>query len=281
MPPLQRHRSEAAGRRLRLSGVLCGLSLASSTAVAGSLTATAPPVFTWTGFYGGQAGAYTFQGDRTPHPDGLLSSAFDAAGSAFSAASTPAAQPRSALGGGQVGFNYQVQALVFGLEGDLSYTGLDTASALAAASSNASLAFTSDVSSHWLSTMRTRIGIAPVDRLLIYTTGGLAVAQRTYNNGFAVVSPDGQDYTIGSASRMATGVALGGGLEYALTKNWTLKGEYLYADLGRVGNGIGPSSGAVPIAQGLRSSDLDEKVVRAAINYKFDWLSAPAAAFAK
>ena len=79
--------------------------------------------------------------------------------------------------------------------------------------------------------MRGRVGTA-FDRLLIYTTGGVAVAQRNFTNGYVFQSPDGQDFSIGSASQTATGLAIGGGLEYALTRNWTLKGEYLYANLG-------------------------------------------------
>ncbi len=246
-------------------------------AFAGSVTSLeAPPLFTWSGFYGGQAGGYTWTGGGAARPDGLWSTALDAAGSAFSAA-TAAAQPHSSLGGGQIGFNYQIQNFVVGVEADLTYTGLDTTSAMAAASSGGSLAFTPDVSSHWLSTMRGRFGTT-IDRLLVYTTGGLAVAQRNFNNGYAVLSPDGQDFTIGSASRTAAGVAIGGGLEYALTKNWTVKGEYLYANLG-AGKSFVSDGSTIPVNPSFHQGDLNEKVVRAAINYKFDWLSQPGPAF--
>lgn len=233
-----------------------------------------PPAFSWSGFYGGQAGGYTFSGNGTSRPDGLWSTAIDAAGSAFTAANG-GSQPHNFLGGGQVGFNYQLSSLVFGVEGDLSYTGLSTVDSLAASSTGGNLGFTSDVSSHWLSTMRGRVGTA-FDRLLIYTTGGLAVAERNFSNGFVVQSPDGQDFSIGSASRMATGLAIGGGLEYALTRNWTLKGEYLYADLG-AGRSSFADGASIPSVN-FHQNSLDEKVVRAAINYKFDWFSAPSPA---
>ena len=248
-------------------------------ASAGSVTSLeAPPLFTWSGFYGGQAGGYTWTGNGATRPDGLWSTALDAAGSAFTAANgAPAGQPHNFLGGGQIGFNYQIKSFVIGVEADLTYTGLDTTSATAAASTGGNLAFTPDVSSHWLSTVRGRFGTA-IDRLLIYTTGGLAVAQRNFNNGYAVLSPDGQDFSIGSASRTAAGLALGGGLEYALTKNWTLKGEYLYANLGP-GRSFVSDGSTVSVNPSFRQGDLDEKVVRAAINYKFDWLSQPSPAF--
>ena len=236
-----------------------------------------PPAFTWSGFYGGQAGGYTFSSDGTSKPDSFWSTAMDAAGSAFTAANG-GAQAHNFLGGGQVGFNYQLSSLVFGVEGDLSYTGLSTVDSLAASTSGGNLGFTSDMSSHWLSTMRGRVGTA-FDRLLIYTTGGLAVAQQNFTNGYVVQSPDGQDFSIGSSSRMATGLAIGGGLEYALTQNWTLKGEYLYANLGAGRSSLMDNS-AIPAAN-FHQGDLDEKVVRAALNYKFDWFSQASPALSK
>jgi outer membrane immunogenic protein len=247
------------------------------SAQAGSISADMPPVFTWTGFYGGQASGYTFSGDAA-HPDGLLSTAVDAAGSAFATASG-GPQQRSYLGGGQLGFNYQIQSLVFGLESDLTFTNLASATTPSALTNNAteSVAYTSGVGSHWLSTVRGRFGTSVADHVLVYTTGGFAMAGRTFNNGAVVLSPEGQDFSIGTAARTASGIALGGGLEYALTKNWTLKGEYLYTELGR-DRTIGSYNASIPIGG---KTVLDEKIVRAAINYKFDWFANSGPAFNK
>jgi len=266
-----------------LRNFCAALTLVATTAGApvawagGVASSSFPPAFTWSGFYGGQAGGYTFSNNGASKPDSFWSTAMDAAGSAFTAANG-GPQPHSFLGGGQVGFNYQLSSLVFGVEGDLSYTGISTVDSLAASTTGGNLGFTSDMSSHWLSTMRGRIGTA-FDRLLIYTTAGLAMAQQNFTNGYVVQSPDGQDFSIGSSSRLATGVAIGGGLEYALTQNWTLKGEYLYADLG-AGKSSFADGASVPSIS-FRQTNLDEKVVRAALNYKFDWFSAPAPALAK
>ena len=235
-----------------------------------------PPAFNWTGFYGGENGTYNWtDSSSTQSPDGLWTIAFDAAGSAFTAANGSSPQaPHSFLGGGQLGFNYQFQNFVFGAEGDLSYTGLDTtAGVFGPPRSTESLAFTPDVNSHWLSTVRGRFGTS-IDRLLVFATGGLAVAGRNFNDGYTVLSPDGQDFSIGNASRVAAGFAFGGGLEYALNSHWTLKGEYLYADLG-AGGSLLPGDTALPINTGYHPTDFSEKVVRAGINYKFDWPPGP------
>lgn len=263
---------------MRFRSILTSLlvvSAAAGTAAAGEVAPLPrPPVFTWTGFYGGEAGGYTFTG-KSQHPDGLFGAAANAAGSAFDAASGSAM--RTSLGGGQLGFNYQIQAFVFGLETDLNYTNYATPASPAALTNGGateSVAYTSGVGAHWLSTIRGRFGTS-IDRLLIYGTGGFAIAGRNLNNGAVVLSPNGQDFAIGTAARTASGVAFGGGFEYALTNNWTLKGEYLYTELGP-GHTFGNSGGVVPSGVVGRQLELDERVVRAAINYKFDWFSAPA-----
>lgn len=262
---------------MRFHRVLLGLIAVpafAATAVAGDVQPLErPPVFTWTGFYGGQSGGYTFTG-KSQHPDGVFGAATDAAGSAFDAASGSAM--RTSLGGGQLGFNYQIQNFVFGLETDLNYTNYATPSSAAALTNGGatdSVAYTSGVGGHWLSTIRGRFGTS-IDRLLIYGTGGFAVAGRNLNNGAVILSPNGQDYAIGTAAHTASGIAIGGGLEYALTNNWTLKGEYLYTELGQ-GRTYGTSGAVVSGGLASRQLELDERVVRAAINYKFDWFSAP------
>lgn len=235
------------------------------------------PFFTWTGFYGGEGGVYNWtDGKAKQAPEGFWATAFDAISSAVTAANSPSPNHVHAfVGGGQVGFNYQIRNIVLGVEGDLSYTGLDTtAGVFGPPRATESLAFTSGVSSHWLSTLRGRFGTAIDQRMLIYATGGLALAGRNFTNGYAILSPDGQDFSMGSSSRFAAGLAIGGGLEYALTKNWTLKGEYLYADLGP-GKSFMPDESAAAVSPAYRQGDLSETVLRAAINYKFDWMAAP------
>lgn len=233
-----------------------------------------PPLFTWTGFYGGESGVYNWTDGKTKKaPEGFWATAMDAIGSAVAAANSPSPHHLHAfVGGGQVGFNYQVMNFVLGVEGDLSYTGLDTtAGVFGPPRATESLAFTSGVSSHWLSTLRGRFGTTLDNRTLIYATAGLALAGRNFTDGYAILAPDGQYFSMGSSSRLAAGVAIGGGLEYALSKNWTLKGEYLYADLGPGKSFMPDDSARLPSA--YRQGDLSEQVLRAAINYKFDWLA--------
>jgi outer membrane immunogenic protein len=73
-------------------------------------------------------------------------------------------------------------------------------------------------------------------RVLLYATGGLAYGQVTTTATGGVV---GQPFATLSAKGTRAGWTVGGGIEGALSNNWTVKAEYLYMDLGNA-----PSVGA-------------------------------------
>src|SRR5262245_7714759 len=173
-------------------------------------------------------------------------------------------------GGGQIGCNWQRagSAFVFGVEADLNGAGLsesrlaaypglllpDTAINVPAHSE------TVTKSLDWYSTLRGRAGLS-WDRWLGYVTAGLAVGH--LESSFeASLGP-----FAGSDSRTRYGWVAGGGLEYALGKNWSAKVEYLYLDFGTY-------SYTVPhtvVDNRFSSVDVDaqEHVVRAGLNYRF------------
>ena len=116
--------------------------------------------------------------------------------------------------GGTVGYNKQLGNVVFGVEGDIDWSGLNGTSTTAGCPGGCS---TSDT---WLSTVRGRVGYS-IDRFMPYVTGGLAVGDiRAAAPGFA------------GGSTTNAGWTLGAGLEVALPGNWTAKAEYLRVDLG-------------------------------------------------
>jgi len=148
--------------------------------------------------------------------------------------------------GGTVGYNRQLGSVVFGIEGDIDWSGLNGTSTTAGCPGGCS---TSDT---WLSTVRGRIGYS-FDRVMPYLTGGLAVGDiRAATAGLA-----------GGSSTNA-GWTLGGGLEVALPGNWTAKAEYLRVDLGSF-NCTGCS-----VVPGDNVS-MQQNVVRAGVSYHFGW----------
>lgn len=155
------------------------------------------PVFTWTGLYAGVSGGYI--GERSKM-SGAAANGLDADG---------------ALLGGDIGYNWQTGALVFGLETDLAYS---------TAKGSATVGITTQSSKiDALGTVRGRVGYA-VDRALFYVTGGLAYGDARDRATTAA--------SYASVSAWRTGWTLGGGIEYAVTPNWTVRAEGLYVDLG-------------------------------------------------
>ena len=76
--------------------------------------------------------------------------------------------------------------------------------------------------SNWIATLRGRVGFA-ADRALFYVTAGGA---------FTDIKPSTGALTFGGGTE--PGWTAGGGVEYAITDNWTAKIEYLYASFQRL-----------------------------------------------
>lgn len=87
------------------------------------------------------------------------------------------------------------------------------------------------VSADWMAGLRLRLGWA--DRnWLTYVTAGIATTRLKLNSTFSDNAFSG--YSHASTSDLVTGTSLGFGGEYALTRNWSLRGEYLYTKFGSV-----------------------------------------------
>jgi outer membrane immunogenic protein len=138
-----------------------------------------------------------------------------------------------ALAGGTVGYNHQMGQWVVGIEADGAWSGIDN--------EDDNLAY--DASIDWLSTVRGRVGFA-FENFLVYGTGGAAIGEVSTE----VLGVEDSDTRVGWAA--------GGGVEAALTDNISIKGEYLYVDLGD---------------EELNGADVDinAHTIRGGINYRF------------
>src|SRR5689334_18429538 len=164
--------------------------------------AYAPPVYNWSGIYvGGNLGA-AFASSSWSDPFTGAHDNFNKSGF---------------LGGGQVGANWQINALVLGIEGDFDWTSLK-------GSGHDSHANLINTNTQWTSTVTGRVGAA-FDRLLIYGKGGVAFAH----------DKDSLNDIFGSSATATvnrTGWTAGAGLEYAFAPNWSAKIEYDYLGFG-------------------------------------------------
>jgi outer membrane immunogenic protein len=234
------------------------------------------PVFSWAGFYIGMNG-----GGAWGHSDLATSTVFSPTGY-FATSSVPAINAVGAqhintsggIAGGQIGYNWQSGAAVFGIEADIDWVGLSgsaSGSALYPCCAPTGFTVTSSVKSDWLFTLRPRLGFA-VDHWLFYATGGLAVADVKAN--FLFTDTFATALESAAISQTKTGWAAGAGAEYAFAGPWSLKVEYLHVDLGSLSTtSTNLTAYTPPIAFPTNvyshSVNLTADIVRAGINYRF------------
>ena len=133
------------------------------------------------------------------------------------------------LGGGQVGYNYQINPQwVLGVEADIAGTTIKDSVSAAVIGPGAVLTANATASLDWVSTFAARFGYA-FDRWLVYSKVGGAWAHAS-----ATVTSGINGITFGSISvdQTASGWMLGVGTEYALSNNWSAKVEYNMMDFG-------------------------------------------------
>jgi outer membrane immunogenic protein len=213
-----------------------------------------------------------------PTRSGCMHAAGAAIASAIAAKVTGSLDPSAVNGAIQAGYNWQVGAVNYGLASDLSSFNLSgmrqvSANYPVAAQNNAARSSTiytvgTSFASNSLFTLRGRLGFTETN-LLPYVTGGLALtnfrmADSFTDNGGALGAFGGA-----SNSDQLNGWTIGGGLEWAVYDHWTVKGEYLYVNLGSMA-ASSANPGFTDYSNGPgASSDLTLHVVRTGMNYKF------------
>lgn len=185
------------------------------------------PAYNWSGFYLGING-----GGGWGRSDWTTTGNFSTSGG---------------LVGGTLGYNYQINQVVLGIEGDIDWANINGSVTSARCPSTTGVCTTDD---NWLATVRGRLGYA-AGRFMPYITGGLALGD---------ISASGPGLT--GTDTTNAGWTLGGGIEFAIAGHWTAKAEYLYVDLGQVACGL--SCGAATQNVSWRAN-----IGRLGINYRF------------
>jgi outer membrane immunogenic protein len=186
----------------------------------------------WTGFYlGANAGySWTRTGIDYRHAPGALGDfggPFDVSGLAAAFETTP----HSFIGGGQLGYNRQIGAMLFGIEADFAWRNARGSTGLTFPTFGDQLSLTSE--QKWVGTVRGRLGWTPANTWLMYVTGGAAYGKVSDQLGQAVVFPPGFEGARSiSSDSSKLGWTLGAGTEYAFSRAWSLGAEYLYIKLG-------------------------------------------------
>jgi outer membrane immunogenic protein len=287
------------------------LGVAWHASAATGVAPSAPPIFStysWTGLYAG----FTVGADWQHNSTDLSYPNSDATGTSFTGnAPVPVNLPYSnyftesgvpatawptrlsarsvtAAGGITLGYNYQVNSLVLGLEADYTFLSRGTPRSwknyatgtgsvddgYGTVTGSRASSITSDASLAGLGTIRGRVGFAQ-DRFLAFATGGLAIGlvrENTYANlqenyaysdsyESASDAYSSQSSFASHANKAALGYVVGGGVEYALTDQVSLKFEGLYYKLNALreaasGAGSYSENGGAPTSFAVESIPL-------------------------
>jgi outer membrane immunogenic protein len=230
------------------------------------------PVYNWTGWYVGlNAGGMWNQGGSDP--GSFVTDGFVDFPGRIALGQFPAFRSHEAsfIGGGQFGYNWQASSIVYGIEADFQYTSHDSTQTVAFPAG----AFDANTQSarsklDFLGTVRGRLGYTFTPMFLGYVTGGLAYGH-TQNSVTTIGVPDGFPGVAvsGTGDEWRAGWTVGAGFEYAFGANWSVKGEYLYYDLGR--QNLVLDYTALAGAPNLINYRVDNtgNIARLGLNYKF------------
>ena len=192
-------------KKLFLASVaLVAFSSMAAAADLASYTKAPPAAFNpgvnWSGFYIGAMGGYGWS-------DRLRVTALGVG------ASTNSSDVNGGFGGGTIGYNWQINQWVFGLEADAA--GADISN------SNSAFGVTLSEKVDAFGSVTGRIGVT-AGAALFYAKGGYAWADNKLS---------ASAFCLGfSESHVHSGWTLGGGVEYMFAQNWSGKVEYMYAD---------------------------------------------------
>lgn len=232
------------------------------------------PAYTWTGFYvGGQAGA-AFNNESGDVDYNPTTGAFFPATS-FTTGDN-GSDDAAFVGGGHVGFDYQINSLILGVVADINYIDASTASSYTlgtAATGFDTFGVVQDI--NFIATARGKIGFVPSERFAIYATGGVAYA----DTDVEFVSPGVLSATNGFATSVESdnddvGYAVGGGVDYLVTQNFSIGLEYLYTDIGETNLDVSYTNPLLPVGQQTfetsSNDDLDFHTVWAKASFRFN-----------
>jgi len=173
------------------------------------------------------------------------------------------------FGGLQAGYNYvSPSRLLAGVEADFSFPSHLSATRQLSSAAEGQFSITDTV--EFFGTARARVGFA-TENWLFYATGGFAfdrdLMTRSQVAGMPIARPampGDEDQQL--ATRL--GWIIGFGTEFRLSRNWSMKFDYLFTDYGAKG-------AMFPLGGDGYNSNLTMQALRAGLNYHFGSASAP------
>jgi len=166
--------------------------------------------------------------------------------------------------GGYLGYNYRLDSVVLGLEGDFNW---DNANG-----NNSVLGeLNYDTSTNWDASVRARIGYVVDERALLYVTGGPSWLNTEVSSnlcGLLRGEVKGGNFSCGDEST-EFGWQLGAGAEFMMTDHLSMKAEYIHGWYGDADLDLVKVSQGGEYVKYQLKQDLQTNVVRVGVAYHF------------
>ncbi len=185
------------------------------------------------------------------------------------------------IGGLQAGFNIQSGSLVYGLEGNFTWTGIEGNNTfISDDGNNGSTDYTWSIKTNldWMASLRGRVGVLVSPSFLVYGTGGVAFANMSSNEKVVGYAPQGlnnETTVLASTSENLFGWVAGAGAEWALTPKWSVKAEWQYTRFDGVdshfkGTAYPERTTSFAYDQDSFPGEIETNTVHVGINYKLN-----------
>ena len=176
------------------------------------------------------------------------------------------------IGGGTIGYDYQMGNFVVGALADINYIDASESRSYTTGLGNT---FTTNSDINYLGTVRAKLGYA-MDNVLVYGTGGLAYAG--LDNSMTSPSNTSGEFAGYSFNQSSddndVGYTVGAGVDFMATQNISFGVEYLYTNLGSNDQTITGTSAnglnTVSFSNESNNNDLDFHTVWAKAAYHFN-----------
>ena len=212
------------------------------------------PIYNWTGFYIGANGGW-----------GNSHNCWDFVTAGGAVVANGCRDASGGIIGGQIGYRWQMNQFVFGLEAQGDWADLN-----ASRVSLINPAFSTRTRVNGIGLFTGQIGYA-WNAALLYLKGGAAVTGNRYD----IFNTIG-GLTLASADATRWGAAVGVGFEYGFAPNWSVGVEYDHLFMGHANNSFSVVNPIVAGALNRINQDVDMVTLR--LNYRFGGWGGPVTA---